>query len=81
MKVTIRNNFHNTEVTLEAKNITLEKTTEYYLSPAQVDKAKRELCGLRGCTCSGVLGQRGPQNWSGEQIYHGFVIYGQDKEK
>lgn len=61
MKITLRNDFHNTSVTLVSKN--------GKLSESQMKKAKRELC-CSGCTCSGEFGYRGPQDIDGiEPIY------------
>lgn len=54
-KITLTNDFHNTEVTLnlrDGKN----------LSPGQVKKARNTLCGIKGCTCSGAVGTRGWDN-------------------
>ncbi len=53
--ITIRNNFHNTEVRLKA-NIGDELTW------SQIMRARRELCGIKGCTCGGPVGERGPQD-------------------
>lgn len=54
MKITLSNDFHNTEVTLMMKSI--------FPTRHQVKRAKAALCGISGCTCSGVLGNRGEQN-------------------
>ena len=54
MKVTLTNDFHHTEVTLLLKSL--------FPSSHQVRRAKTALCGVKGCTCSGVLGNRGAQN-------------------
>jgi hypothetical protein len=53
MKVTLTNNYHNTQVTLRLKGV--------YLTAGQVKKSQNALCGIKGCTCSGVLGTRGYQ--------------------
>jgi hypothetical protein len=53
--VTIRNDFHNTECTLRA--------TDNKLSPSQVKRCRKTLCGFHDCTCAeGPLGERGPQD-------------------
>lgn len=52
--ITLTNDFHNTQITLQDKAGTL--------SVAQVRKAKKTLCS-EGCTCSGVAGTRGKQFW------------------
>lgn len=55
-KVSLKNDFHNTEVTVAGEN-------PYYncirLTPRSVQKAKKALCGIEGCTCSNDLGVRG----------------------
>jgi hypothetical protein len=58
MKITLRNDFHNTGTTLNAKEVA---GGSYYLSRSQVRKARRDLCGVAGCTCGGYIGQRGEQ--------------------
>jgi hypothetical protein len=56
--LTLHNDFHNTRVDLLAKvheengNQVMEWT--YRLSPAQVAKANKALCGMRDCTCGGI---------------------------
>ncbi|MFZ6755745.1 hypothetical protein ACO0K9_00880 [Undibacterium sp. Ji50W] len=51
--ITLKNDFHNTEVTLRMKS---SCPTE-----AQVKKSWNTLCGIKGCTCGNVMGMRGPQ--------------------
>lgn len=57
MKLTIRNNFHNTkaQVTLRSGNT---------ISGATARRIEKDLCGIKGCKCGGVLGERGPQDFS-----------------
>lgn len=52
-RITLSNDFHNTEITLHVKDNTI--------SAGQVKKARRELCGISGCTCGNDLGMRGKQ--------------------
>jgi hypothetical protein len=52
--ITLRNDFHNSEVTLRA-------VAGQELSLLQVLRARRILCGIKGCTCGGNLGERGQQ--------------------
>lgn len=65
MKVTLRNNFHDTETTISVK--ALERAVDAYMSSEgkKITSAARrvqwELCGIAGCLCSGFLGLRGPQ--------------------
>jgi len=52
MMITLKNNFHGTSVNLRPRN--------GRLSPAQMRRARRELCGLSDCQCGGI---RGPQEF------------------
>jgi hypothetical protein len=66
-KHTFSNAFHNTEaVALARMIITTGKWTSYTLSPAQIDRLSRELCGVAGCTCGGFWRGRG-QGWTPTQ--------------
>ena len=51
MKVTVQNAYHNTRASVRPGKLT----------PRQVERTKRALCGVSGCRCSGPLGTRGPQ--------------------
>jgi len=51
MKITLHNDYHNTQVNLIARN--------GRLSQRQLDRAKKELCGIPGCQCSDMAGIRG----------------------
>lgn len=53
--ITIRNDFHSTEIRLRAD-------VGDELTPAQIKRAKNALCGIDGCTCSGDTGERGKQD-------------------
>jgi len=57
MKITLTNNFHNTEINL----VVLSNGGGNMFSKSQVAKARKALCGIKGCTCGGMLGERGPQ--------------------
>ncbi len=48
---TLRNDFHGTSVRVRGGE----------MSRATVNRVKRTLCGIKGCTCSGQLGTRGEQ--------------------
>ena len=52
MMITLKNNFHSTSVNLRPRN--------GRLSPAQMRRARRVLCGLSECQCGGI---RGPQEY------------------
>lgn len=55
MTITLKNDFHNTR-------ISLKRSTAHRLSPSQVARARRVLCGIDGCTCGEFAGQRGQQH-------------------
>ena len=61
--VAVSNEVHGTRVTLRAM------TSDYWLhlSPRQVRRARGILCGVSGCTCGGILGQRPGQGWESTQ--------------
>jgi hypothetical protein len=52
-KITLTNDFHGTAVVLRPRN--------GYLSRTQVMWARKKLCGISDCTCSGPAGERGGQ--------------------
>ncbi len=52
--ITLTNDFHNTSVVLRPDG-------EERLTVGQVQRARRTLCGIAGCTCGGSLGVRGYQ--------------------
>lgn len=51
MKFTITNSFHHTEYTLYVAD-------DMVLSPRQVKRCRRALCGIIGCTCGDAIGGR-----------------------
>ena len=55
MKITLKNDFHGTHkaIFVSAGDIITDR---------QARKIKSVLCGASGCTCSGGLGTRGPQD-------------------
>jgi hypothetical protein len=53
MRVTIKNDYHNTTVVVVSRG--------RILSPSQIKRARRILCGVAGCTCGDFMGARGPQ--------------------
>ena len=66
--VTVKNSFHGTAVVLRAR---LGKE----LTSGQIKKARKELCGVCGCTCGGPIGNRGPQDgFTVEQISVNRVV-------
>ena len=57
-RITVKNNFHNTEA-----NVVLRWGTNK-ISGSTVRRIAKELCGLSGCKCGGVMGERGPQDFT-----------------
>lgn len=51
MKITLRNDFHNTEAVVIPHNL---HGREGFLSARQVKRADRKLCGMSDCTCGGI---------------------------
>ncbi len=60
--ITLENNFHKSFITLRPHK-------GGRLSAGQVKRAKKTLCGVACCTCSGALGARGPQESQIEVFY------------
>lgn len=52
--ITLTNDFHNTKIGLKTSH-------GHRLSPGQVAKARKALCGIADCTCGGHCGERGVQ--------------------
>ena len=51
MKITLKNNFHNTQATVISR--------DGIISTSSLRRATRKLCGMDGCTCGGI---HGPQD-------------------
>jgi hypothetical protein len=68
MKIELTNDFHNTEVILNAKVLNHGTHLETTLSKYQMRKARRELCGIEGCTCGFAAGTRGFQSVNGKKL-------------
>lgn len=65
--ITLTNDFHKTAVNLRVSGNSL--------SASQIKRAKKVLCGVADCCCSGALGTRGTQSahvelvgWGGNQV-------------
>ena len=58
LKVELLNRFHNRSITLRAHRgrFDFQSGDFLFLSMGQTDKARRFLCGVKGCTCSNALG-------------------------
>lgn len=54
-KITIRNDFHRTAVTLLLKPAS---GLNPELTKSQINRACRQLCGIDGCACGGPIGDR-----------------------
>ena len=55
-EITLRNERHGTQATAKAEITT---AGNYRLTKAQCKRLRAELCGLKGCLCSGNTGARG----------------------
>ena len=55
-KVTMKNDFHNTEATVYCQYDAQRNTG--YLSPRQYSRALKKLCGMADCECGGVRGRQ-----------------------
>jgi hypothetical protein len=53
----LHNTFHGTSYRVRLRE-RISDHNEMYLTPAQVARAHRALCGIKGCTCGGIAGQR-----------------------
>lgn len=60
MKITLRNDFHNTECSAFAQE---HGRGQYHLAASQVRHLRARLCPRAGCMCHGILGERGPQDF------------------
>ena len=69
----LANNFHHTTARVR---VGLGNTE---LSANQVRRLRNKLCGMSGCTCGGVLGQRGPQPLAIVEYAPGKVVVGLDQ--
>ncbi len=58
MLVTLRNDFHDTVCRIR---VSMSDNNGGELSQYQIRRVQTALCGIKGCTCGGVLGQRGSQ--------------------
>ena len=56
MKIIVRNTLHNTETYIIIKNNNMK------ISLRQEKECWKKLCGMKYCSCSGVLGVRGSYN-------------------
>ena len=65
MMVTLRNDFHNSQT-----RVRLGESGK--LTQCQVERARRALCGVPTCLCSGPLGTRGPQDVAITISYNAF---------
>jgi len=65
--VTIRNDFHGTECRLHVED-------KGVLTPSQVRRCRRVLCGIPTCLCGGILGERGKQDVEMKPLPNGFVL-------
>lgn len=65
MKLTLRNNFHSTCVTVISPVLNHGVHLETQLTRYQLARVNRLLCGVEGCVCGGI---RGPQAVGGKRL-------------
>jgi len=68
MRLTLTNNFHGTEC-----QITVAPNGPNALGKRRIARVQDELCGVAGCTCSDILGIRGPQNTADQPPFDYYV--------
>jgi hypothetical protein len=69
MRITLKNDFHNSAVSLNCEVLShIHNVATAYPTLGQIKRAKRELCGISGCTCSGDDGTRGRQELNGKRL-------------
>lgn len=67
--VTLTNDFHNTSVRIRCEVLShIHNEAMIYPTAGQIAKAKKALCGISGCTCSGDDGTRGRQEHNGKRL-------------
>lgn len=67
--VTLTNDFHNTSVRIRCEVLShIHNLSTIYPSVGQIKKAKKALCGIDGCTCSGDAGIRGRQEHNDKRL-------------
>jgi len=64
--VTLRNDFHNTSVTLRCEVLShIHNECVIYPTAGQLKRARRELCYQKDCTCGKI---RGNQTYNGKRL-------------
>jgi hypothetical protein len=59
MNIRLKNDFHNSEVSIRPRKITGGRFADLYLiTRSQALRARHILCGVRECTCGGNFGER-----------------------
>jgi hypothetical protein len=56
MLITLRNDFHNSMTRLRVRGLTYGPEGE--LTTGQMKRARRALCGVKGCGCGGIRGHQ-----------------------
>ena len=59
-KITLTNDYHNTETTIWAR--IPAGSDQVLITPDQAKSAKKRLCGISSCTCSDDVGTRPSQS-------------------
>lgn len=69
-KVTLRNDFHNSEVNVWAEQLPHET------SPYQTKRIRRELCGMADCVCGSIRGPQDVKVLQRNNAYRTYVLCG-----
>jgi hypothetical protein len=74
MEIEFRNDFHNTATTVNVAYL------PWVLTPGEVKRIRRDLCGVSDCVCGGILGERGRQDVeiraTSARNYQGYFVSG-----
>ena len=71
MNITLRNDFHNSETTVRVASL------PHTLTPSQVRRVRKALCGNRGCKCGDIRGGQHTRTDEGELV---TLVVGYDYE-
>ena len=67
--VRLKNDFHNSAVTLRCEVLAhIHGEATIRPTATQIKRARKQLCGIAGCTCGSDCGTRGPQEHNGKRL-------------
>ena len=79
MKITMKNDYHNTQAEARPRAIAGGRYTGYHRISKQVARRLyNQLCGSSDCTCGDTFGARGQQEYTvdiiNEDYYEGYIV-------